>query len=178
MPIIFCRLLDIGVSQIVKTVMFDPCTGQNLLENFPNCRLGQVAAVSMGKDQIGESAIVPDIPRVRSLPLLELFAFLENLHDERCRSNGAGLIIFQRPKLESTAFFARLEKLLFYMDHTHFKIHAVPGQPQQFAGTHPGKTRVVTQPGFRRRFFQSGQLWQSVFPRLLSLPSASSPAAY
>ena len=97
------------VSQIVETVMFDPRAGQNLLENFPNCRLGQVAPVRMGKDQIRESAVVPDIPRVHSLPLLELFVFLENLHDERCRSDGAGLVIFQRPKLESTAFLARLE---------------------------------------------------------------------
>ena len=126
--------------------MLDPGPGQNLLENFPNCRLGQVTAVRMGKDQITESAVVPDIPRVHLLSLLEFLMFLENLHDERGRCNGAGFVVFQRPKLESAAFFARLEKLLFYMDHADFKIHAVPGQPQQFAGAHPGK-----QGGFEQR---------------------------
>ena len=133
------------VSQIVETVMFNPSSGQNLLENFPYCRLRQMATIRMSKDQTRESPIIPDILRLDTLLILGLFVFLENLHDERCRSDGAGLVIFQRPKLESTAFLARLEKLLFYMDHADFKVHAVPGQPQQFTGTHPGKQRGFEQ---------------------------------
>ena len=63
MPIIFCRLLDIGVSQIVETVMLQPRLLQNILIVFLDVGLGIMIPIGLGEHQIRESQIIPQIAR-------------------------------------------------------------------------------------------------------------------
>ena len=124
---------------IMKTMGFQASRGQNLLENLPDRRLGQVAAVRMGEHQIGESSVIPVRASHQFLCLLLFLVGFQHVHYEWSWSQRPRLIVFERAVAEFFSALSGLNQLLAHTDQTIFEVHAVPCKAQQLTGAHPGE---------------------------------------
>ena len=82
---IFCRLLDIGVPQIMKTMSFQACFFQYFLQLFPYGRLRKVTSIRVGEYQVWKSSIAPCRTDFQPLQCLGFFVLFQNFHNERSR---------------------------------------------------------------------------------------------
>ena len=139
MPIIFCRLLDIGVSQIVETVVLQPRLLQNVLKEFVDVGLGIVLPIGIGEHQIREPQIIPQIACCLLLLLLPLLMLTQGFHHERRGSQRPGLSVFQGVESEILFDPPGRTKLLLHIDQPFVEVHTVPGQAAKLTGTHSGE---------------------------------------
>ena len=140
---------DICMSQIMESVFFKSCIRQLFLQYTANRPLLKVASVRFCKHQIGKTFVIPCRSDCQTMSCLSLFMLLQQFHHKRSRRQCSSFSVLRSPKGITCSFFTRLAKLLRYADDPVFEIDTVPGQSDQFAGTHSGKngSGIVPRPG-------------------------------